>query len=185
MSFHTFIAQPCHRSNVNASETLANVDAILFLPATGCLHQNACGETVHLAVELRSRENCTAFSSSLGSPCNSAHAILQAGGTAVPSLAQDLLAAVQSGKKVSGETLDYDDVKHICGALYGGTRSHPTSTNACTHQSHTPTAQLSIVMPIGASDTVGDSAGLEPVGLKAFFPYPYRVHPYSNHFSSP
>ena len=47
--------------------------------------------------------------------------VLQADGTALPSLAQDLLAAFQSGKKVSGEKLDRDDIKHICGALYGGT----------------------------------------------------------------
>ncbi|KAF9647711.1 cytochrome P450 [Thelephora ganbajun] len=50
-----------------------------------------------------------------------------ADGTALPSLAKDLLAAVQEGKKVSGEILDYDDVKHICGALYGGGSDTSTS----------------------------------------------------------
>ena len=56
-----------------------------------------------------------------GSPRVLIHVVLQAGGTALPSLAQDLLAAVQSGKKVSGEVLDYDDIKHICSVVYGGT----------------------------------------------------------------
>lgn len=43
-----------------------------------------------------------------------------ANGTACSSLAQGLLEAVQEGVRVSGESIDYDDVKHICGALYGG-----------------------------------------------------------------
>jgi hypothetical protein len=45
----------------------------------------------------------------------------QADKTANQSLAHGLLTAVQEGRKVLGETLDYEDVKHICGALYGGT----------------------------------------------------------------
>jgi hypothetical protein len=46
--------------------------------------------------------------------------ILQVNKTANACLARDLLAAAQEGQRVSGETLDYEDVKHICGALYGG-----------------------------------------------------------------
>ena len=41
-----------HDLNVNSSEILANVDAILFLPATRCLYQDSCGEIVYLAIEL-------------------------------------------------------------------------------------------------------------------------------------
>ena len=41
-----------HDLNVNPSEILANVDAILFLPATRCLYQDSCGEIVYLAIEL-------------------------------------------------------------------------------------------------------------------------------------
>jgi hypothetical protein len=47
--------------------------------------------------------------------------VFQANDAASPSLARDLLAAVQGGQKVAGETLNHEDVKHICGALYGGT----------------------------------------------------------------
>ena len=39
-------------SNINASETLANVDAILFLPAARCLHEVPRGEAIYLATEL-------------------------------------------------------------------------------------------------------------------------------------
>ena len=41
-----------HDLNVNSSEILANVDAILFLPTTRCLYQDSCGEIVYLAIEL-------------------------------------------------------------------------------------------------------------------------------------
>ena len=41
----------------HASETLANVDAVLFLPTTCCLRQDPCGETVCLAVGLGSTTN--------------------------------------------------------------------------------------------------------------------------------
>ena len=41
-----------HDLNVNSSEILANVDAILFLPATRYLYQDSCGEIVYLAIEL-------------------------------------------------------------------------------------------------------------------------------------
>ena len=49
--------------------------------------------------------------------------ILQANKTVNACLARDLLTAAQEGQRVSGETLDYEDVKHICGALYGGMSS--------------------------------------------------------------
>ncbi|KAF9777905.1 cytochrome P450 [Thelephora terrestris] len=51
----------------------------------------------------------------------------QADKTANQSLAHGLLTAVQEGRKVLGETLDYEDVKHICGALYGGGSDTSTS----------------------------------------------------------
>ena len=41
-----------HGSNANPSETLANLDAILFLPETCCLYEDPRGETVYLATEL-------------------------------------------------------------------------------------------------------------------------------------
>ena len=46
------LVYPEHDLNVNSSEILANVDAILFLPATRCLYQDSCGEIVYLAIEL-------------------------------------------------------------------------------------------------------------------------------------
>ena len=55
-----------HGSDVNTSEVLANMDAIFFLPATCCTHQDTRGETIYLATELGSTENCASFSSSLG-----------------------------------------------------------------------------------------------------------------------
>ena len=95
------------------------MDAVLFLPATCCRNEEPRGETFHLAVRFGSRANCTVsfpeFYFCLGS------IILQADGSASPSLAQSLLEAVQEGQKVAGEILDHEDVKHICGALYGGT----------------------------------------------------------------
>ena len=96
------------------------MDAILFLPTARCLHEVPRGEAIYLATELGSTTNRAIFFLS-GSLRVLIRVELQADGAALPSVAQDLLAAVQSGKKVSGETLDYDDVKHICGALYGGT----------------------------------------------------------------
>ena len=36
------------------------------------------------------------------------------------SLASDLLRGMKEGKIVFGETVDYEDVKHICGAVYAG-----------------------------------------------------------------
>jgi hypothetical protein len=74
-------------------------------------------------LELVQQQIVPSFSPEFLSPSGwRAHLIdLQAEGTANPSLAQGLLAAVQEGRKVAGETLDLEDVKHICGAVYGGT----------------------------------------------------------------
>jgi hypothetical protein len=119
--FFTFLSAIEHRSTIHESETLANVDAILLLPATCCLYQEHRGETIYLATAVGSTANRTTIFFSPGSSYVLIHAILQADGTALPSLAQDLLTAVQEGRKVSGEALDYEDVKHICGAVYGGT----------------------------------------------------------------
>ncbi|KAF9777922.1 hypothetical protein BJ322DRAFT_1222136 [Thelephora terrestris] len=47
--------------------------------------------------------------------------VSQADKAANQSLAHGILAAVQDNWEVSGETLAYEDVKHICGALNGGT----------------------------------------------------------------
>jgi hypothetical protein len=113
------------------------MDAILFLPTTRCLHQNPRGETVYLATKLGRTANRATISFFPG-PLTLGLTVFQADGIALPSLARDLLTAVREGRKVSGETLDYDDVKHICGALYGGTWHHLVFVNAYTHQPNTP-----------------------------------------------
>jgi len=50
------------------SETLANVDAILFVSATRCLYQDPRGETIYLAIEVGGAANCITSSSFQGHP---------------------------------------------------------------------------------------------------------------------
>lgn len=50
-----------------ASKILAYMDAVLFLPTTRCLHEDARRETICLAVGLASTTNCTTIRFSLTS----------------------------------------------------------------------------------------------------------------------
>ena len=42
------------------------------------------------------------------------------------SLASDLLSGMEDGKTIFGESLDYEDIKYISGAVYAGMLGTPT-----------------------------------------------------------